>query len=63
MLKLQQQEKQPKSTLPPIIMEVENRALEDELSLQNCHFPLQVFFAKEVVLGKKYMAKLEVNST
>ena len=27
-------------TLPYIIMEVENRALKDELNLQNCHFPL-----------------------
>ena len=37
-----------KDTLPLRIMEVENTALEDELSLQNSHFPLPW------LLGKKY---------
>ena len=38
------------NTVPPIVMEVENRALEDEVSLQNGHFPTSMILGERVDL-------------
>ena len=42
-------------TLSPIIMELENRAVEHEFSFENCHFLLALFLEEEE-FDKKQMA-------